>query len=411
MLESEIQIDQEGRARVEADLEASLANGFSHGDTLYELGTPLNEIGVENLRKSRQEFEAMPLLPDVLERARAVIATEERRDLTIPMHLLRAFTNGALYDCEGNVEEFYVGRGLPLNEHAFFQLVARGAFPRNAGSFLKACPPELRATNLNHFLPLSKEHNGKPIELLLRTRRRAKGGREIFAALTKWYRKFDVPELCDVIENLAEPGGRAESRYDGQRFELSIVYHTDIAPEAGVVGEVFKVVLRVQTADDGSGAIKIRPGVYRTLCKNMMIIEQAEQVLSVAHNRTSMSEAVEAAMAEAVSKLDFAAKWTESRRNRVLEGIYGRAEVEHVFTELVKGGLVQIPGCSRGDLVERLVCAWEREPGWTQADLVNAISRAAHEEPWTNPWARSALEEQAGQYLYNYVQVAPYQAA
>jgi hypothetical protein len=405
---TDIQIDEAGRARVETDLQASLASGFQHGEALFKLGTPLNARGVRNLGKSRREFEAMPLLADVLASARATIAAEERHDHHGPMHALRVHDDGRLYLPESASDE--LAGGLPMNEHAFNQLVSRGRFPHYSGSFLRACPSPLQATNMNHFLPLSVGRKAEPIELLLRTRRR-KDGREIFATLTKWYAKFDVPELCDVIERLAHEGGRAESRYDGQRFELTLVYHTDIEPEAGVVGEVFKSIVRFQTADDGSSSIKIKPGVFRTLCRNMMIIEHAEQELSVAHNRQNMAEAVEAAVTQAIGAIGFSAKWTESRRDRVLEGIYGTAEVEHVFGELVRQGLVQVPGCGREDLIARLVRAWEKEPGYTKADLVNAISRAAHEEPWSNPWARSSLEEQAGQYLYNYVQLAPYQAA
>jgi hypothetical protein len=404
MLDTETQIDEAGRARVAADLEASVANGFSHDEALYALGTPLNQTGVSNLRRSRQEFDAMSLLGEVLTQARATVDAEDRIDYPVSMHDLRVSDAGALTGPSG------LGAGMPMTKHAFTQLVGRGAFPRHSASFLSACPPDLRSLNMNRFLPVSIGRKSKPIELMLRTRK-AHGRREVFATLTKWYARFDVPELCSVIERLAQEGGRAESSYDGQRFELTLVYHTDIEPEAGVVGEIFKVIVRIETADDGSSAIKVKPGVFRTLCRNMVILEHAQQQLSVTHSRQDMTDAVETAVAQALGMIDFSAKWTVSRRDRVLEGIYGNAEVEHVFGELVRQGLVHVPGCAGDAMVARLVRAWEKEPGWTKADLVNAISRAAHEEPWTNPWARSSLEEQAGRYLYNYVQLAPYHAA
>src|SRR5437899_7561629 len=96
MLDTETPIDEAGRDRVAADLAASIASGFPHGATLYALGTPLNETGVANLRKSRDAFEAMPLLGDVLNQARQTIADEERIDYPVPMHTLRVSDRAAL---------------------------------------------------------------------------------------------------------------------------------------------------------------------------------------------------------------------------------------------------------------------------------------------------------------------------
>ena len=50
-------------------------------------------------------------------------------------------------------------------------------------------------------------------------------------------------------------------------------------------------------------------------------------------------------------------------------------------------------------VAEAVAAAWEKEPGYTRASLVNAISRAAHEAAWANPWVTEELEEAAGRLL------------
>ena len=44
--------------------------------------------------------------------------------------------------------------------------------------------------------------------------------------------------------------------------------------------------------------------------------------------------------------------------------------------------------------------AYHKEPGPCRSHLINAITRAAHENPWGNPWDCQALEETAGQLLH-----------
>ena len=46
-------------------------------------------------------------------------------------------------------------------------------------------------------------------------------------------------------------------------------------------------------------------------------------------------------------------------------------------------------------MVTALMRAWEREPGGSLADAVNAVTRSAHEHPGWTLGQREALERQA----------------
>jgi hypothetical protein len=79
-----------------------------------------------------------------------------------------------------------------------------------------------------------------------------------------------------------------------------------------------------------------------------------------------------------------------------------------VFRALIKAGYVSAPDGAEV-AVDNYHQAWLKEPGETRSAYVNAITRAAHESPWSNPWATDELEEQAGKLLYNHVVLSPAQ--
>jgi hypothetical protein len=235
---------------------------------------------------------------------------------------------------------------------------------------------------------------------MVRTRR-SLGGPEIFAVLGTRYKTHDADQLASAILESAPLGARGELLYDGSRFELRACWHSDIQPEAAVAGEIFRAFMAVETADDGSRAIRIRVGVVRNLCRNLLVLDVAEQSATATHRRADLATSVRQMMATAASKVEsFATKWTEARRDHVIDGIYGSYDPAPIFGELVRQGLVSVPGVDDDDMVTRLVRAWQAEPGSTRADVVNAITRAAHAEPWSSPWTSGVLEEQAGRLLH-----------
>ena len=53
-----------------------------------------------------------------------------------------------------------------------------------------------------------------------------------------------------------------------------------------------------------------------------------------------------------------------------------------------------VPAEDRDRVVQSLLNAWEKEPGDTLADTINAVTHAAHEEGWSVTFRRE-LERQA----------------
>jgi hypothetical protein len=377
-------IDAADRARAYEDYTVAVKAGFTFTQGLrYALGEPVNRMGVENLSRSRMDFEERPLLDVVVGAARDVIAAEERRDHEVSMADLRMMPDGRLFSETAAVNSDLGGLGVPLTSWTFEALCNRGAFPAFSSGYLSQCDEQLRAVNANHHLPKCVTPKGEPIALRVRTRK-AGDKREAFSLTSQIYRTYDADRVLGLVSKLAQRGARAAFSYDGSRWELRIYLHTDIKPEKAVAGEIFKACVIVWGSDDGKHALHFGAAVERNLCKNVFIIEEATAAESwTTHIRKDLDQVVEQLLGKALGAIDgFAEKWNAAAEDRIMEGIYGSYEVRHVFEQLVRAGLVSIPGVKREEMVDRLVRAWEKEPGWTRSDLANAVTRAAHEEMW-----------------------------
>lgn len=399
-------VNADDKARAFRDYTTAVENGFTFSKGLaYALGEPVNMVGQENLRRSRIEFDERPQLDDVVAQGRAVIAAEERQDETAPMHELGMMPDGRLCRAGAPLGSALGATGTALTPNAFASLVSRGGFPARAAEYLAGCKPELRAVNVNAHLPGCLTPKQAPRTLKVRSRK-AGDAREIYAVMSDLNRKFDADEVLGLVGSMAQAGARASFTYDGSRWELKVYYHTDINPEQAVAGEIFKAGIVVWGSDDGQHGLHVAAFVERNLCKNLIILEEATQDAWTTHIRKNLAEVVTGMVTEALDKVGaFAEGWNAARVERIAEGIYGSYEAKHIFEAICAQGLVKLPGVDREEMVNRLVRAWEKEPGWTRADIVNAVTRAAHEEAWSSPWATSSLEQQGGELLYAKVYV------
>jgi hypothetical protein len=403
-------VDAEGSARAKADEDMAKSLGFSPKPPVFEIGTVVNSTGVGNFRRSRMGWEGQPSLPELARSFSDRIKAEQREDKLVDAPELTVLPNGRLTkDATGQ------SGGLLLSERAMDGL-ATHVTPGGA-SYLKQCPAILRATNLNYWLGQAKQVDAraskkaghtvtKSRQLTLRTRAR-KGGngqadREVFSVVGPKYAAFDVDRVAR--EAAAGIGGDARGTvtYDGYKMTLDAVFHSNIAPENAVAGEFFKGCVRIQTADDGSGAVRISLGLWRNLCRNLIIVDFDKVLVgSRKHIGAATMEAdIRELMASANDRIKLiVAKWSEATTENVLER-YDLQDVDQVFQGLVVNDLVSAPGIKTEDMVKRLHEAWEREPGYSKTHILNAITRSAHEQTWTS-WADTEeLESQAGELLY-----------
>lgn len=410
------QISAEGRDRALADERAATAAGFSIKPPIYAIGSRVNSLGVENFKASRENFEALPLAHTACDRLAELVAAEGRADHVVRAPDLRMLEDGRLTRGGGTVL---------LTERALSGLC--GFVTPGGGSYLENCPPALRAENLNHWLgeafredaratdkerararrrgqdPASVGRVMVPREVTLRTRRAGAGGREAYAVVGPRYSAHDVDKIAgQVMRSDAIPAdARAEITYDGYRAKIDVLFHSDIKAENAVAGEIFKAGIRLKTADDGTGSIQISAMVWRNLCLNLIVIDHAKELVTRrSHRGRGLAEAVEAGIAEAMGKVaHFAGQWSQATAENVLDK-YGCQDVDAVMRGLVYNKVVHVPGVGAADMHERLMRAWQAEPGYSKASIVNAVTRAAHESTWSRWTDVEDLETTGGALLY-----------
>jgi hypothetical protein len=378
--------------RAMADETAAIEAGFAIRPPLYAIGTAVNATGVNRFRQSRSAFEALPFATDACGELARQVEAERRCDYTVSAPELRMLADGRLQSELGT---------LPISERALEGL-CRLTTPGGAG-YLTACPPGLRATNVNHWLERAtrtdRHSNVKPRELILRARQNDRGA-EVFSIVGPRYSPLDIDVIATQLHGLVPPDARADVFYDGYRTRISIVFHSNIEPERAVAGEIFKAGVSITTADDGTGSIRVAAQVWRNLCLNLIIIDRAEQGTVTRHVGDNLADAVRKGIERALKKVSyFADKWSEASVENVLER-YGVDDVATVFQALVRNRAVHVPGVTPDEMVERLQRAWDFEPGYSKTAIVNSITRAAHTEEWRSWTTAEDLERTAGELLY-----------
>lgn len=411
-------VDAVGAARATADELLAKSLGFSPKPPVFEIGTQVNSLGVENFARSRADWAAMPALPELSKTFTDRIAAERREDIKATAISLRANNAGKL-GLFASADLAASDDGMPsaiyLASERALDGLATHVTP-GGSSYLKQCPPALRATNLNHWLEQAYSVDAratkkagrevsKPRELTLRTRARKGGEREIYSVVGPKYAAFNVDRVAR--EAAAGIGGDARGviTYDGYKMTLDATFHSNIAPQNAVAGEFFKGCVRVQAADDGTGSVKVSLGLWRNLCRNLIIVD-FDKVLVGSRKHvgaTTIEADIRDLMASASERIHLmVGKWSEASTEDVLAR-YDLQDVDQVFQGLVMNGCVSATGVRPDEMVKRLHTAWEREPGYSKTAILNAITRSAHEQTWSS-WAdQEELESAAGELLYQKV--------
>ena len=390
-------VDAEGAARAKADEELAKLIGLAPKPPVYEIGSRVNEIGVGNFRASRAKWDEYPTLPELERVFCERIANEKRADFLMPAQAIRALDDGTIEFTppvsDGSEAKLHNAR---LSERALLGMASR-VTPGGA-KYLAQCPADLRAANLNHWLGKRGD-----AELTLRTREAIDGsGPELYAACGPRYAAFDADKVMRKAAAAIGHDARAKVTYDGYRMTLDAIFHTNVKPEKAVAGEFFKGMIRMRAADDGSGSINVSLGLWRNLCLNLIIIDFS-QVL-VGRRAHISADTIEADIAELMAVANarigmVVSKWSEANAEEIL-GRYDLQDVDAVFRGLVMNHGVRATGIKPEDMIVRLHRAWEREPGYSKASILNAITRAAHEEEWRSWNDAEELESTAGELLY-----------
>ena len=405
-------VDTEGKVRSLIHDAAAREAGFAPAQPIFERGTRVIELGVENARTARLEWEAKPT---VLESCRLVyerVQQEQRDDRVVIASDLRMRNDGTLS------LESDKGTRLDLEEKAFGPLLARTGI--GGGAYLRDCWPELRALNVNHQMRRLAETEDPTNRQTLTLRTRESGaGRGVFAAVSERYQAYDIDTIARAI-GMATPGdARGAVTYDGHRAKFEVLFHSTVQPEGYVAGEFFRAGCLVRSSDDGSGSIVISAVVWQNLCLNLIVIDEATQVTARIRHIGSVAKLArefERGFAKALGKIEhFTNAWGYARTENIVERArLVDATVPHddaeAFRGLIRGAidsdLVPVRGQREAE-VEKVYRAWERdessatsETRYSRAALANAFTRYAHEGQ-SSRFAEDGIQQAAGALVYS----------
>jgi hypothetical protein len=393
-----IQSNHAAALRADRD-EAAISSllGIDTETTFFPHGTEVLESAKQAARADRADFLALPGLEEGMDALRAKVQREGRADHWADL-------GGCFVDSLGRVvaekdlrTETEIPRLVPST--VGWQSMAMYA-PRDIAQPLRS--------NVNAW---AGRVRGK--EVRLRTRDTADGtARELYAVVSQRYVPYDLDAIASDVARLLPADARVRVRYDRQRARIDVVlcnpHHFQEGGDTASVGEAHRLVLRIETADDGTGGFVLTWAVERVRCINMTLLRGERTVLRARHTRKDLAEVVETALAAQGEVAErFAATWRDAWQSYYLDlsAKTGRLDGLEALKRMVFHGLVKIPGLEKADVWSAVRDAWNVEPGDSVASVHNAITRAAHQAPANrrSRWADDETESVASALLYQEV--------
>lgn len=382
------------RERNAAQVERLNQMGFALAEPFFAVGTPLIQSGKDKFKAIARDHASKPPIEEAAMEAANRIEAERRTDFTVDLRDLRIDNRGQITRGKGSI---------PLETQAWNALVAAAApvLP-SARALLEVVDPDLRADIWNR--QIAKLQSEKLMKVGVR--RGNEGDWRAFRALNGTYPTEAQANvvLRGVAEAIKGENMRGSVTYDPVstrvRFEGAWMMPQELDPR---VGDVMRVGFAGSTADAANGAFKVSMGVTRILCVNLTISDAYIAAFRRDHRGDLSSvvgdiAATVRAIPEAFSA--FAADWRIARDTGVdairLKGQTYK-DVPAALADLVERGVITAQ-VAKDALLESLLRAHSAEPGDSIADLLNAVTRAAHEAEWSE-FNRSMLEHRAGELM------------
>ena len=400
---NDLVVDADKAESIKKRAEAIKAQGFALPDPWFAAGTRMMQVGVDTYKATYGKWESRPLASESMRATAQRIREERRTDFVVRIGDLRMDSSGGL----GR-------RGLrssPIEHTAwpriYSMLQGVGVIPDGV-KLLAALDPATRAQVVNERL--ASLDPDKEVKIGLR-RNASTGGWSVFRATSA---RYPTDGQADVIlDGLASQIGedwRGSVVYNTSTTDVSFNATTMMNPASldPAVGDVFRAGIKGGTNDAASGRFHIVPFAGRIICINCTVMDAYAPGYSRIH-RGSMEDALEAAASVAEKAAGvlprFADDWSILRETsvtampwEVIVGSRSADKVEDVpsaLRALVVAGEVD-HGTARDALVEHLLASYAAEPGTgTVADVINAVTRAAHER-LVDGCKRDTLERQAG---------------
>jgi hypothetical protein len=238
--------------------------------------------------------------------------------------------------------------------------------------------------------------------------------RECYAMVSPSYQPYDLNEAASDLRRVVPHDARSRARYDGQRATVDVIlqnpYYLDGGDAAGV-GETHRVVLRMRTADDGSGGYHLSLLAERVRCINLTLLHSKRSLFHGTHRQMGLRDLAQEALAAVEPTMEaFAETWRQSWRDywvdkHTKETLTG----EESLRRIVAAGKFRVSGLGEEGTLDACLTALADEPGDSRAHVHNAMTAAAHRSPttWATRWADETAEEQASALLYQSVRWLP----
>ena len=400
------------KKRVEAD-EAALRAIF--GDTkidridpLFERGTRVNETGVANFRKIRKEVEALPRGDHAAFAKYQEIRAEGRGDMDVDLSIIEpGAVPGSIH---ANGEEF------ALTPTAWEHLFSLAGAPKYAAAHAPYASPAVLTAMLKEYRPTDSR------SLVAAFRTGGVEGRalpagvagEVYRIASPRYTAADADfvlgSLLSTSHDLMQ-GWRGDITYDGEKLSMDFLSMPDEVIDLAA-GDVFKIGLRLRANDVREGGIVAEIMAWRNRCLNLIVIGRAtKEILSLKHMGAigDIHLGLSSAFAEAEVQFGhFRHQWGIARSEKL---ITPELPADRFFEGLAASKLTSLPG-DTAMVKELLLSAWMEEPGYTRADVVNAVTRAAHEGArYKDAFTIGKVETEAGSLLHDSRLVSKVEAA
>jgi len=274
-------------------------------------------------------------------------------------------------------------------------------FPKGF-ELMAAMDPDVRAHVFNR--QLAKSDPDAP--LVLRTRNNG-DQQTVYAAVSEKYSAVDGDEIASMLQGLsAFDGAKGQLTYNPESTNISfdaLWMPEDITDLAA--GDVFKVGMRFRTNDSGKGSINGGGISFRNLCLNLIILDNLYVPQFQLRHIGNSAENVEAVMKDYFLRIRkgfdaFLTDWgvlSETAISKVKVWNQSFGTVTDALDWAVKHKKF---GKQMADkvLVEALTKGYDFEKGNSLEDLVNAMTRAAHQGLF-DEIERHQLERTAGELV------------
>jgi hypothetical protein len=403
----ELTVDPDKARQINERVEKIRAAGFAIPPTFFAPGTRMVQEGVDKYRAIYAEWAKRPPAEEVLSAVSQRIREEKRQSFSVRLGDLRMASDGT------------IGRkGGPsrlIEWSAWDQIYAalRGDIFPDGSRLLRALDPEMRAAVFN-----SRIAAFNPDKVMkFGVRRHAEVGWSIFRVVGEKFPDHAAGDVACETAAKALKGldFRGHVSYDPATTDVRFDAASMADPTAldPAVGDIFRAGIKGSTNDSGGGAFKIDPFIGRIVCINCTVADGYAPGVKKAH-RGDMTEAMGeirrlAKLAHSVLPV-FAADWKVLRNTGFARFPWSKAlrldkdtkaELSDpnihgydVIRNLVDSGAIT-PEVGRDATVEALLSAYKKEPGDSLADIINAVTRSAHENI-VDAAARDVMERRAG---------------